>query len=229
LWASSSQTSSKASSGRAPVPLRATGRRRAARKRIVRLFVRNAEYKDKTIQAARASARATARALQAPRPWTYPYGKKCRSSECGTCQSSPEIKPQTCALALSRPRAWSRSSACGTRRTGCRSSHFFGDGCVARGWPCGAVGRERPMAIEAKLLGRLTRLGIVPGSVRIVAREHVMPRRYIRLCTKSLPCIRFLCAVPSAKWVNVVCPSGCSSSGQKSRRCGPTRYPTGQS
>ena len=39
---------------------------------------------------------------------------------------------------------------------------------------------------------------------------------YIALWTKSLPCIRFLCAVPSGKCVNVVSPGLCSSSSQKS-------------
>jgi len=48
--------------------------------------------------------------------------------------------------------------------------------------------------------------------------KHVMPCEYIALCTKSLPCMRFLCAVPSAKCVKVVSPSLCSSSCQKSRR-----------
>ena len=37
--------------------------------------------------------------------------------------------------------------------------------------------------------------------------KQVTPRSYIRLVAKSLPCIRFLCAVPSAKCVNVVSPS----------------------
>ena len=36
--------------------------------------------------------------------------------------------------------------------------------------------------------------------------KQVTPRVYITLCTKSLPCIRFLCAVPSGKCVNVVSP-----------------------
>src|SRR5947207_14870257 len=34
--------------------------------------------------------------------------------------------------------------------------------------------------------------------------KQVTPRAYIRLVTKSLPCIRFLCPVPSGKCVNVV-------------------------
>ena len=33
--------------------------------------------------------------------------------------------------------------------------------------------------------------------------KQVTPRRYITLWTKSFPCIRFLCAVPSGKCVNV--------------------------
>src|SRR5471030_1893546 len=44
--------------------------------------------------------------------------------------------------------------------------------------------------------------------------KHVTPRVYMTLVTKSFPCIRFLCAVPSAKCVNVVSPSLCSSSCQ---------------
>src|SRR6202051_4872960 len=36
--------------------------------------------------------------------------------------------------------------------------------------------------------------------------EQVMPCVYITLFTKSLPCIRFLWAAPSAKWVKVVSP-----------------------
>src|SRR3982751_1693173 len=44
--------------------------------------------------------------------------------------------------------------------------------------------------------------------------KQVTPRLYIWLCTKSLPCIRFLCAVPSAEWVNDVVPRVCSCSRQ---------------
>jgi hypothetical protein len=54
-------------------------------------------------------------------------------------------------------------------------------------------------------------------------------RAYMRLVTKSFPCIRFLCAVPSAKCVNVVSPSLCSSSCQKSAKFKPIWKPTGQS
>ncbi len=52
--------------------------------------------------------------------------------------------------------------------------------------------------------------------------KQVTPRAYIRLCTKSLPCMRFLCAVPSGKWVKVGSPSLCGSSFQKSARFRPT-------
>jgi hypothetical protein len=37
--------------------------------------------------------------------------------------------------------------------------------------------------------------------------KQVTPRVYIRLCTKSFPCIRFLWAVPSGKCVNEFSPS----------------------
>ena len=46
--------------------------------------------------------------------------------------------------------------------------------------------------------------------------KQVTPCAYMRLDTKSLPCMRFLWAVPSAKCVKVVSPSLCSSSFQKS-------------
>src|SRR5450755_2969231 len=36
--------------------------------------------------------------------------------------------------------------------------------------------------------------------------KHVTPRVYIRLWTKSLPCIRFLCDVPSGNCVKLVSP-----------------------
>ena len=52
--------------------------------------------------------------------------------------------------------------------------------------------------------------------------KQVIPCVYIKLVTKSFPCIRFLCAVPSAKWVNVVSPSLCSSSFQNLLRSRPT-------
>src|ERR1700686_660262 len=52
--------------------------------------------------------------------------------------------------------------------------------------------------------------------------KQVTPRAYIRLSTKSLPCMRFLCAVPSAKCVKLPSPSLCSSSCQKSARFKPT-------
>ena len=42
-----------------------------------------------------------------------------------------------------------------------------------------------------------------------------------RLWTKSLPCMRFLCAVPSGKWVKLVSPSLCSSSFQIIRQLQP--------
>ena len=53
-----------------------------------------------------------------------------------------------------------------------------------------------------------------PCRARSWQLKQVTPRAYIRLCTKSLPCMRFLCAVPSGKCVNVVSPSLCSSSFQ---------------
>ena len=123
------RTSCKASSGRAPITLRTTGRRQAAWERIVRLFPRNAEHKEKTMQAARATPRAAARALRAPRPWSYPCGKKCRGSESGYLSAMAGAITAKCALALSHPRAWSRSSACGT--PGWLQSPSC-DGCVPR-------------------------------------------------------------------------------------------------
>ena len=73
----------------------------------------------------------------------------------------------------------------------------------------------------------MSRAGLIRSARRSACRatswqlKQVTPRAYITLCTKSLPCIRFLCAVPSAKCVNVVSPSLCSSSFQKSFSCSP--------
>ena len=74
------------------------------------------------------------------------------------------------------------------------------------------------MTVRQSSLAGLIRSALLPVPCTSWQLKQVTPRVYIRLCTKSLPCIRFLCAVPSAKCVNVVSPSLCSSSFQKSFR-----------
>ena len=67
-----------------------------------------------------------------------------------------------------------------------------------------AVRRGRAVAVEAQTLAPASiRVGVVRCRATSWQLKQVTPRVYIALCTKSLPCIRFLCAVPSAKWVNV--------------------------
>ena len=70
----------------------------------------------------------------------------------------------------------------------------------------GAVARQ---AERIALLAHNAGLSVPCGSWQL---KQVTPRAYIRLWTKSFPCMRFLCAVPSAKCVKVVSPSLCSSS-----------------
>src|SRR2546423_15627603 len=94
---------------------------------------------------------------------------------------------------------------------------------------CGPFGEFGPWHVRHRSLAGLTRSALLPVPCTSWQLKQVTPRVYITLCTKSFPCIRFLCAVPSAKCVNVVSPSLCSSSSQKSDSLRPTRKPTGQS
>ena len=108
--------------------------------------------------------------------------------------------------------------------------HVAGDAVAAR-----AAARVMRVLLDAWRMRAVRRVRTVTGQAQVACGfeqdrrcwavpceswqlKHVTPRRYIRLCTKSLPCMRFLCAVPSAKCVNVVSPSLCSSSSQKSLR-----------
>jgi len=55
--------------------------------------------------------------------------------------------------------------------------------------------RAGPVAIEANFIHRLAQLRVIFVPCTSWQSKHVTPRRYITLCTKSFPCIRFLCAV----------------------------------
>ena len=77
-----------------------------------------------------------------------------------------------------------------------------------------SVRRIWAVALQAHHARRFRQVGIVAVPCTSWQLKQVTPRVYITLCTKSLPCMRFLCAVPSAKWVNVVSPGLCSSSFQ---------------
>src|SRR6185436_10258637 len=92
--------------------------------------------------------------------------------------------------------------------------------------PFGEVGLWQLKQMSRAGLIRSASFGVPCESWQL---EHVTPRRYITLCTKSLPCMRFLCAVPSAKCVKVVSPSLCSSSSQYFFSSSPWLNPTGQS
>ena len=86
-----------------------------------------------------------------------------------------------------------------------------GPRCAAHAGRSASLARGSPGILHslACVASRRSRCHADRGSVK-----QVTPRVYIRLCTKSLPCIRFLCAVPSGKCVNVSSPSLCSSSFQ---------------
>ena len=65
--------------------------------------------------------------------------------------------------------------------------------CADRSATVGAVARA-----GTSRCGGLPQVGVVRACRgRRGSSQQVTPRVYIRLCTKSLPCIRFLCAVPS--------------------------------
>ena len=82
--------------------------------------------------------------------------------------------------------------------------------------------RVRSVAAEANPIPLLAHHPRVFGAVRIVTIEAGDAARIHQALTKSLPCMRFLCAVPSGKCVKLVSPSLCSSSCQKSARFNPT-------
>ena len=68
------------------------------------------------------------------------------------------------------------------------------------------VRRLRAVARQAHFVGRLERCALCRVPWTSWQLEQVTPCVYITLCTKSLPCIRFLCAVPSGKMREVVSP-----------------------
>src|SRR4029077_9390105 len=88
---------------------------------------------------------------------------------------------------------------------------------------CGPFGDLGPWHCRHTTLAGLSRSAVFCVPCTSWHEKQVTPRVYITLCTKSFPCIRFLCAVPSAKCVKVVSPSLCSSSSQKSESFKPGR------
>ena len=61
----------------------------------------------------------------------------------------------------------------------------------------GPVGRPRVMTLEAEARSWFQKVGVIIRAVNIVATETSDARMYIRLVTKSLPCIRLPLPVPS--------------------------------
>src|ERR1019366_7167880 len=96
---------------------------------------------------------------------------------------------------------------------------------AARG-PFGELGPWQSRQTSLPGLRKLPSYAVPCASWQV---KHVTPCVYMRLVTKSLPCIRFLWAVPSAKCVNVVSPSLCSSRLHTSLSFRVTSYPMGQS
>jgi hypothetical protein len=70
-----------------------------------------------------------------------------------------------------------------------------------------AILRVRPVTSEACATGRLPQHGIILRAVRVMATEAGDAARIHQAGYEVVPCMRFLCAVPSAKWVKVVSPS----------------------
>ena len=73
------------------------------------------------------------------------------------------------------------------------------DGCAPRWWRRGPFGEFGPWHVRQRSRAGLIRSALFAVPWTSWQLKQVTPRVYITLCTKSLPCIRFLCAVPSAK------------------------------
>src|SRR5579884_3745348 len=75
----------------------------------------------------------------------------------------------------------------------------------------GPFGEFGPWHSRHRTFAGLIRSALLPVPCTSWQSKQVMPRVYMTLVTKSLPCMRFLCAVPSAKCVKVCSPGLCSS------------------
>src|SRR5687767_6860466 len=70
--------------------------------------------------------------------------------------------------------------------------------CASIVVPRGPVGEFGPWHVRQSCCAGLMRSALYAVPCTSWQLAHVTPLVYIALCTKSFPCIRFLCAVPSA-------------------------------